>query len=220
MAKEKENHTEIVNGICKVAVKRFRERWRKKYDKSPRHWLVTELGGEYGRIHMHGILFEDTTQEELAELWKYGFVYIGKYVNEKTISYIVKYLFKQSEVDRLYTPIVLTSPGIGKSFFQTYDCQALGIDRTKVKLKSGVEMEAPTYYKQRQISESDREIIHLKNITKQEIWIDGIKYIKTPDNAKVINQARQEAMIKYQKLGYLSENEILMIAKQKRREKK
>ena len=33
------------NEIATLAVRRFLERWRKKYKKSVRHWLITELGG-------------------------------------------------------------------------------------------------------------------------------------------------------------------------------
>lgn len=219
-AKEKENCTEGINGIAKIAVSRFRERWRRKRAKSPKHWFVTELGGENGRIHLHGILFEDTTQEELSTLWKYGFVYIGKFVNEKTIAYIVKYLFKQSEIDRTYLAIVLTSPGIGKTFLNSYDCQAMNTERTKVRLKSGVQMEAPTYYKERQLTDEQREIIHLHNVTKQELWIDGIKYKRTSENAKVINEARKQAIERYEKIGYLSEKELLEIRCKKKVKKK
>ena len=32
------------NAICKRAVRLFCERWRKKTGKSPKHWLITELG--------------------------------------------------------------------------------------------------------------------------------------------------------------------------------
>ena len=32
------------NDIASLAVRRFTERWRKKYKKAPRHWLITELG--------------------------------------------------------------------------------------------------------------------------------------------------------------------------------
>lgn len=220
VVKEKENHTEQVNSIAKIAVKRFRERWRRKFRKSPKHWFVTELGGENGRIHLHGILFEEISSEELTDLWKYGFVYIGEYVNEKTISYIVKYLFKQSDIDRLYTPIVLTSPGIGKTFFNTYDCQALSTQRTKVRLKSGIQMEAPTYYKQRQLSDEEREIIHLHNATKDDVWIDGIKMNWSTNKEEDIYDMRKQAMKRYQNLGYLSENEILTIRREKKRKKK
>lgn len=220
VGKENQNHTEEVNSIAKVAVKRFRERWRKKYAKSPKHWFVTELGGEYGRIHLHGILFEDTNSEELAELWKYGFVYIGEYVNEKTIEYIIKYLYKGSDIDRTYTPIVLTSPGIGKTFFQTFDCQQLSPERSTVRLKSGIQMEAPTYYKQRQLTEEQKVQLHRKNLDKGEIWVDGIRYIDDPSQEMNITKARKEAMKRYQRLGYLSENEILAIKREKKRKKR
>ena len=48
------------NAIAGKAVRRFLERWRKKYKKSLRHWLVTELGHENTeRIHLHGIIFAE-----------------------------------------------------------------------------------------------------------------------------------------------------------------
>ena len=48
------------NTIAKLAIKRFLERWRKKYGKSIRHWLVTEHGHRNTeRIHLHGLLFTE-----------------------------------------------------------------------------------------------------------------------------------------------------------------
>ena len=35
---------ELDNEIITKAVRRFLERWRKKYKKSVKHWLITELG--------------------------------------------------------------------------------------------------------------------------------------------------------------------------------
>ena len=43
------------DSICKLAVKRMLERIRKKTKKSIRHWFITELGENTGRIHHHGI---------------------------------------------------------------------------------------------------------------------------------------------------------------------
>ena len=41
------------NEIATKAIRRFLERWRKKYKKSVRHWLVTELGQtNTERIHI------------------------------------------------------------------------------------------------------------------------------------------------------------------------
>ena len=48
------------NAVATLAVRRFLERWRKKYKKSVKHWLITELGqNETERIHLHGIIFTD-----------------------------------------------------------------------------------------------------------------------------------------------------------------
>ena len=51
--KEDLNYTEQ-NEMCKKAVRRWLERIRKKTGKSVRHWMVTEKGDDFGRIHLHG----------------------------------------------------------------------------------------------------------------------------------------------------------------------
>ena len=43
------------NEIATLAVRLFLERIRKKTGKSVKHWLITELGEEKGRIHLHGL---------------------------------------------------------------------------------------------------------------------------------------------------------------------
>ncbi len=103
---------ELDNEICKIAVKRFRERWRKKYGRSIRHWLITELGhGKTEHVHMHGIVWkderyelEDTLLNEVEKIWKYGYVGKGKkdyqtgkiinYVDSRTANYFTKYVNK------------------------------------------------------------------------------------------------------------------------------
>ena len=48
----------IENQIATLATRRFLERWRKKYKKSVKHWLITELGHEgTENIHLHGIIW-------------------------------------------------------------------------------------------------------------------------------------------------------------------
>ena len=94
------------NEIATLAVRRFLERWRKKYKKSVRHWLVTELGHNgTENIHLHGIIWTDEQKaRSIKDLWGYGFVWDGysinekkqNYVNEKTINYIVKYIMKRA----------------------------------------------------------------------------------------------------------------------------
>ena len=94
---------ELDNEIATKGTRRFLERWRKKYKKSVRHWLVTELGQtNTERIHLHGIIWTDEI-EEISKIWKYGMITIGErryingkamngnstgFVNEQTIGYI------------------------------------------------------------------------------------------------------------------------------------
>ena len=60
------------NAVATIAVRRFLERWRKKYKKSVKHFLITELGHSgTERIHLHGILFTNEKTETIQEIWKY-----------------------------------------------------------------------------------------------------------------------------------------------------
>ena len=108
------------NGVATLAVRRFCERWRKKYRKSVRHWLITELGDERGRIHLHGILFTDVDIETIRKIWKYGFIRVGEYCNEQSIGYITKYMLKgasESHVD--FKQKILTSPAMGRNYLKS-----------------------------------------------------------------------------------------------------
>ena len=93
------------NAIATRAVRLFLERWRKKYKKSLRHWMVTEIGGtHYESLHIHGIVWTDDL-DEVEKIWQYGHIWKGKkvneqtvnYVNERTASYIIKYMTKIDE---------------------------------------------------------------------------------------------------------------------------
>ena len=93
------------NEIARYAVRHFLERWRKKFKKSVKHWLVTELGQKNTeRVHIHGLLFTNESKEVIEERWSYGNVWVGEYVNERTINYIVKYLSKSDGVHKNYVP--------------------------------------------------------------------------------------------------------------------
>ena len=61
------------NQIATLAVRRFLERWRKKYKKSVKHFLITELGHQNTeRIHLHGIIFTKH-KEDIEIIWSYGY---------------------------------------------------------------------------------------------------------------------------------------------------
>ena len=119
-ANEKEGY-KADNEIAKIAIRYFLERWRKATGKSVRHWLVTELGGNgTERIHIHGIIWTEETRL-IHDKWQYGNVWIGQWINEITVNYIVKYLHKTDEKHKHYNSKVFTSSGIGKGYTKRRD---------------------------------------------------------------------------------------------------
>ena len=105
------------NEIARIAVRRFLERWRKKYKKSVRHFLITELGHTgTERIHLHGIIYTDESKETIETIWNYGIIWVGTFVNERTINYIIKYISKQDFEHKNYIPKVFCSAGIGNNY--------------------------------------------------------------------------------------------------------
>ena len=61
------------NNIATLALRKFLERCRKKTGKSIKHWCVTELGEDRGRIHLHGIFFGNQAAELVIEKWRYSY---------------------------------------------------------------------------------------------------------------------------------------------------
>ena len=80
--------------MCRYAIRHWLELIRKRTGKSVKHWVITEKGEDYNRIHMHGIVW---CRKEDVDAWRYGYTYIGDYVNGKTINYITKYMLKINE---------------------------------------------------------------------------------------------------------------------------
>ena len=60
------------------AIGLFRKRWWKKYKKPLKHWLITELGHDNTkRIHLHGIIWTELTEEQFEKEWGYGWIFFG-----------------------------------------------------------------------------------------------------------------------------------------------
>lgn len=166
------------NEIATVAVRRFLERWRKKEKKSVRHWLITELGsGGTENIHLHGIIFTKKPGQ-IAEAWKYGYVWVGDYVNEATINYVIKYVTKTDIKHKAYKPKILCSPGIGRNYTERPDSKknkfSEETDET-YKTRQGKKMALPIYYRNKLYNEEQREKLWLKKLDKNERWVGGEK---------------------------------------------
>ena len=196
-------HKTEENEIAKIAVRRFLERWRKKYKKSLRHWLVTELGhNSTERIHLHGIIFTDKPSM-IKKFWKYGFVYLGEYVNIKTINYIVKYITKIDKEHKGYKPKILTSPGIGSNYINKPNSKLNKYNNEETKeyytTKQGIKLNLPIYYRNKLYSDEEREKLWINRLNKNERWIMGEKI---ESNTKEEEELRKYYQIKNKKWGY------------------
>ena len=118
--KELATITKNENEMCRIALRRMLENYRVQNKRTIKHWVATELGDD-GRIHMHGIFW--TNREVIEKYWKYGFIFIGTWVNEQTIFYITKYIMKISTVDKNFTPKILCSKGIGSNYLNRSDAR-------------------------------------------------------------------------------------------------
>lgn len=176
---------ELDNEIATLAVRRFLERWRKKYKKSIRHWLVTELGHNgTENLHMHGIVWTNESLHEVEKYWKYGFVWKGKgdenenYVNEKTVNYLTKYISKQDMQHKEYNPKVLTSAGIGRGYLERIDSKKnkfneKGETKETYTTRTGHKIAMPVYWRNKIYSEEEREKLWTQKLDKNERWVCG-----------------------------------------------
>ena len=178
--------TEETNAVAEIAVRRFLERWRKKYKKSLKHWFITELGHKNTeRIHIHGIIFSEfeITNELINSIWKYGRTDTGQYCNIQTINYIVKYVTKIDTEHKNFKPVILCSAGLGEEFVHTETAK-----RTyKYKphnsaeyytLNNGQKVALPIYYRNKLYSEKERADLWTDRLDKDEIYVNGIRIRK------------------------------------------
>lgn len=166
------------NEIATVAVRLFLERWRKKYKKSLRHFLITELGEENNRIHLHGLIFEHIDKETLESHWQYGWIYIGDYVNDSTIHYVCKYITK---FIKGFTPKILCSKGIGSTLIENpifKEFTKYKDENTKdyYKLYNGVRVSIPSYYRNKLYTDEMKEKLWKTKLDKNQIFCKGVKF--------------------------------------------
>lgn len=194
------------NAIATLAIRRFLERWRRKYKKSVRHWLVTERGHENTkRIHLHGIIWTEEDTEKIQERWGYGHIWVGEYVNERTVNYIIKYVNKIDPVNKGFEPKILTSPGIGKNYLKRTDWK-----RNKYKgketedvyiFKDGRKSKLPIYYRNKIYTEEEREKLWLHLLDEEKRYILG-QEIDISKGEEEYYAILEVARAKNKRLGY------------------
>lgn len=170
---------------CKKMVRLFLERIRKETKKSIKHWFITEIGHERTeRYHLHGIIWGIGIEEIVRRNWKYGFVFIGSFVNEQTINYVVKYMLKKDKDHKEYNPTVLCSAGIGAGYLNRKDSKLnkfKGMNTNETyRLRNGTKLNLPIYYRNKIYTDDEREKLFIQKIDKGDVWICGEK-IKIDD---------------------------------------
>lgn len=203
---------ELDNKAATLGVRRFTERWRKKNKKTIRHWLTTEIGHRgTENIHMHGFIWTNENIEEIKEKWKYGNIWIGKYVNEKTINYCIKYVTKKDLQHKHYKPIILTSNGIGKGYTERYDHKTNRYTGETTKetytTRQGTQTQLPMYWRNKIYTEEEREKLWINKIEQKKRYVNG-REIDISKGLEEYNEAVKQARKKNKRLGYGNGMEI------------
>lgn len=201
---------ELDNAIATKAVRRFLERWRKKYKKSVKHFLVTELGHQgTENIHLHGLIWTDHNPDEIKRIWQYGYSWLSTdnngYVNETTINYITKYITKPDQDHKEYKPIILCSKGIGNGYLCRTDSKNNIYQKEKTKeyykTRQGKKLALPKYYRNKIYTEEQREKLWLQLLDKEQRFILGEK-ISVANGDEQYYKILAEARTINKRLGY------------------
>lgn len=220
---------DLDNKIATRAVRLFTERWRKKYKKTIRHWLVTELGHEgTENIHMHGIVWSNEDIKEITNKWQYGYVYPRSdnelsynYVSERTVNYIVKYIHKQDKDHKEYNSIVLNSNGIGENYIKSgraiRNKYIKGKTIETYKTNNGHEIGLPVYWRNKIYTEEEREKLWIEKLNTNVRYIGGEK-INIKNNEEDYYELVKLYQAKSERLGYSKKDWNRMKYEEERRE--
>lgn len=203
------------NEVCARAVELFRKRYQKQYGKALRRWLIVELGhpkksGEHlntERVHMHGLIWFKGTKEEFEQVWQYGYVHFGEYVNLETINYIVKYVTKTDADHPQFLGRIFASPGIGKGYNKTFAAEknryrGKNTDET-YRLSNGSRVALPVYYRNSVYTDKQKEQLWLHKLDKMERFVRGEKIdISTPEGQNEYYNALRYRQKENEMLGY------------------
>lgn len=103
-----DDHLPTTKEELSARIRAFKDRLRKRLGYMPVHFLITELGHETQRLHLHGFLFMDHREKykDVRECWMDGFCWIEPMKTVKAISYSLKYVFKSILDRKLKNPLV------------------------------------------------------------------------------------------------------------------
>lgn len=201
------------NAAAAYALRRSLELYRKYNKKSYRHFFITELGHEgTERIHMHGIIFFNEPQEfEKKEkkgdgymckwkYWRYGHIFVGDYVNEKSVNYVVKYMHKIDTDHKTFVGQILASPGIGKRFIEhlkesgdySYTYRPKNT-KDYYRLNNGSKVKLPKYYANKLYNEEERELKWREFLDTDAKTISGNTYYQKRTDIQTMGRIEAKA---------------------------
>ncbi len=205
----KELHTEDTDIVSTIAIRRFTERWRKKYKKAPRHFLINELGHSgTERLHFHGLIWcENVPRETLENIWQYGMIWVGEYVNEKTINYIVKYVTKLDSDHKEFIQHIFASKGLGKAYLNRPNAIMNKYKGEKTReyytLPNGMRVNLPIYYRNHIYTEEEREKLWINKLDQQIQYILGTEhYMRTDEQIQMFEEHLKNAQQYNEMVGY------------------
>lgn len=190
--------TTEVNAIAAKAVRLFLERWRKKFKKSVKHFLLTELGEEGGRIHLHGFIWSNESKKTINDLWGYGQTTIRKLNSEGAIIYVLEYILKIDENHKGYKTKIMTSPGLGKPKFTGNN--EFNYDETKEYIqRNGIRYALPIYWRNLIYNEEQKQYLWEKRLNEGKRYVLGIEVPADTEKFVRLNKTARE---KNKKWGY------------------
>lgn len=217
--KENDGKRPDANQVAAIAIKRWRERRRAKKLKPLKYMLITELGHKgTERVHLHGIIFGS---KDDVRSWPWGFTFEGDYVNERSITYITKYIMKRDEKHKGYMPRIFSANGIGKTYCEeNYIKHSYKGEKTetKIQVSNRVKVEMPAYMKRKIYTDEEREYLALHAIWRGLCFIGGrdVTHMTHAQRSKVREVVRREkrelgwdTVADYKRKRYLATNSKL-----------
>lgn len=201
--------------LDKVDVQKWFKRLRKLTGKGVKYFIVGEYGSKSYRPHYHAIIFNVKNPDHYSQSWTrdgkpLGNVHIGNDIDNGAIPYTLKYMYKKGLVpafkddDRL-KEFRLMSQKLGLNYLSdamlTYHLEDFP-NRQTVRLKSGINVAMPRYFRDRIINDYDIDrstlippeqpdpILDNPNISPQGV-VEAIKSRQTTFEKKRNQQQRK-----------------------------
>lgn len=189
-------------------IRRWRQNFKNKYGYSPRYFLIEDCGSQFGRIHLHGFLFNppnvSITQLRKDKLcWNNGFVQIYYTKSLRAVSYVCGYITGSSlksdakkhgkpvcDKARKFVGKIFVSKGIGSSFAEKFKNEYRKRTKDHFAIKQGpFVLSMPRYLRTKIWNDSELDWIrndYLIEQYKKFLEFDVDNY-RVPFNGKMLS---------------------------------